>query len=86
MENVATSVRIAGDSIGVLSKLSSKLGQSKAQVIEIALKQLEERIFWDEVTESFARIAVSPEESARRREEIRLWEHGTAADFEAEEW
>ena len=55
MENVATSVRIAGDSIGVLSKLSSKLGQSKAQVIEIALKQLEERIFWDEVTESFAR-------------------------------
>ncbi len=71
---------------GVLSKLSVKLGQPKAQVIETALKQMEERIFWEEVGEAFARIAADPEESARQRAEIELWECGTARDFEGEEW
>ena len=60
MENIATSVRIAGDAIDVLSKLSDKLGKPKAQVIERALKEMEERIFWDEVSLAFDRIAADP--------------------------
>ena len=86
MANIATSVRIAGDAIGVLPKLSAKLGQPKAQVIETALKQLEERIFWEEVGEAFERIAADPMESARQKAEIELWDRGTARDFEGEEW
>ena len=86
MENIATSVRIAGDAIGVLSTLAEKLGQSKAQVIETALKQMEERIFWDEVGEAFEKIAADPAESARQRAEVELWDQGTARDFKGEEW
>ena len=86
MENIATSVRIAGDAIHVLSKLSDKLGQSKSQVIETALKQMEERMFWEEVRHAFDRIAADPEESARQNAEAELWDRGTARDFGAEEW
>ncbi len=81
MANVATSVRIAGDAISILSTLSTKLGQSKAQVIEIALKELEERIFWSEVSDAFDRIAADPHESALQRAEIELWDKGTAGDY-----
>ena len=86
MENVATSVRIAGDAIAVLSKLSQKLGQSKAQVIETALKEMEERLFWEETREAFARIAADPAGSSLQRAEAELWEQGTARDFASEEW
>ena len=87
MENIATSVRIAGDAIDVLSRLAETLGQSKAQVIETALKQMEERMFWEEVRLGFERIGADPEESARLRAEAQLWHHGTARDFvEEEEW
>lgn len=67
MESIATSVRIAGDAIDILSALASKLGQSKAQVIEIALKELEERIFWAEVADAFDRIAADPRRPPSRR-------------------
>ncbi len=85
MENIATSVRIAGDAIVVLASLSAKLGQSKAQVLEIALKQLEERIFWEEVRESFAKIAANPEDAARQKAEVQLWDQGTAREFRPED-
>jgi predicted DNA-binding protein len=86
MANAASSVRINEHTLNVLSELSLKLGQPKAQVIEIALKALEEQIFWEEVAESYARIAADPEESARQQREIALWEQGTARDFVGEEW
>ena len=86
MENIATSVRIAGDAIRVLSNLSAKLGQPKAQVIEQALKALDERLFWEEVTASFARIAADPEESMRHQAEVALWQQGTVRDLPGEEW
>lgn len=92
MESIATSVRIAGDAIDILSALASKLGQSKAQVIEIALKELEERIFWAEVADAFDRIAADPQEAALQKAEIELWEpeielweQGTARDYKGEE-
>ena len=86
MANVATSVRIPGDAISILSTLSTKLGQSKAQVIEIALKELEERIFWSEVSDAFDRIAADPKESSLQKAEVELWEKGTAGDYKGEEW
>lgn len=86
MESIATSVRVAGDAIGILSRLSEQLGQSKAQVIELALRQLEECIFWREVRDSFDRIASDPQEAESQRTESDGWERGTAADFHGEEW
>ena len=86
MENVATSVRIPGDAISVLTELSEKLGKSKAQVIELALRQLEERMFWDEVRDSFEKIAADPEKLAAYRAEAELWEAGTGRDLVGEEW
>jgi|GEM_PF-4846087 hypothetical protein len=45
---------MAGDTIDILSTLTSKVGQSK--VIEIAPKEGEERIFWAEVAGAFDRM------------------------------
>jgi predicted transcriptional regulator len=86
MESVATSVRVAGDAIRVLSSLSEKLGQPKAQVIELALKQLEERIFWQEVRDAFEQSASDPSEAAKQKDEMELWDRGTERDFAGEEW
>lgn len=86
METVATSVRIAGDAIGSLAELSKKLGKSKAQVIEMALKEMEDRIFWEEVHAAFARIANDPEELAKQRADFDAWDRGTALRYEQEEW
>jgi hypothetical protein len=86
MESVATRVRVAGDAIRVLSSLSEKLGQPKAQVIELALKQLEERIFWQEVREAFDRAAEDPREAPKQKEEAEPWEGATERDFKGEAW
>jgi predicted transcriptional regulator len=86
MENVATSVRIAGDANGILSKLAAKLGKSKAQVIETALKELEERIFWAEVKGAFEHISSDPEEAGRQKAEIELWDQTSDRDFKDEVW
>lgn len=82
MESVATSVRITSDVSHVLSRLAAKFGQSKAQVIRTALQQMEERVFWAEAQEAFAREAVTPEEAA----EVALWDRAADADFRDEKW
>jgi predicted transcriptional regulator len=86
METVATSVRIAGDAIGSLAELSKKLRKSKAQVIEMALKEMEERIFWDEVRAAHERLANDPVELAKYKAEFEAWDRGTALRYEQEEW
>ena len=86
MENGAISVRIPGDAVATLTKLASKLGQSRAQVIRHALEELEERIFWAEVSEAFARDAADPREMARQRAEIGAWGRVSATDFLEEKW
>ena len=86
MQNVATSVRIAGDAIGVLSALSDKLQQSKAQVIERALQEMEERIFWSEVAQAYDAVAADAAELARVQAEAEVWERGTAGDYADEAW
>lgn len=86
METVATSVRIPGDVMATLSALASKLGQPKAQVIHRALREMEERVFWAEVQEAFARDAGDPEESARAESEMTVWGQVSEADFRDETW
>jgi len=55
-------------------------GAANLPVTELALKDLEERIFWSEVGEAFDRLAEDPHESALQKAEIALWEQGTAGD------
>ena len=86
MPNIATSVRINGDAADVLASLAAKLGRPKAQVVEIALRELEERTFWAEVRSAFDQVADDPEEAARQKSEIELWEHSSMADFKDEQW
>lgn len=86
MRNVATSVRINSCAMDILSELASKLGQPKAQVIEIALRELEERCFWGDVQQAFAQAALDPVESASQRIEIGLWERADQEDFRDERW
>jgi len=81
MENIATSVRITGDASGILSKLAAKLGQSKAQIIQTALRQMEERLFWADVQDAFAREA-----AADGANETALWDAASDADFRDEKW
>jgi predicted DNA-binding protein len=86
MPNVATSVRIPEGANSILSALSAKLGQSKAQIVETALKEMEERIFWADVREAFERAAADPHEAAEQRDEIVLWEQVSDGDFKDEKW
>ena len=86
MSYVATSVRINGDATDALSGLAAKLGQPKAKVIEIALRELSDRIFWEDVQRAFAMTAADPEETARQKAEIGLWDQASDADFKDEAW
>jgi predicted transcriptional regulator len=82
METVPTSVRISCDAIETLSKLASKLGQSEAQVLESALQEMDERIFWSEVQEAFSREAGDADGLVERS----VWEQASEADFQDEKW
>ena len=53
MNSIATSVRVSPDAYEVLNALSDKMGRSKAQVVELALRRLEEQTFWSEFHAAF---------------------------------
>ena len=86
MPNVASSVRINADAMGTLSQLSSKLGQPKAQIIELALKDLEEKLFWADVHRIFEMTATDPELSAQQKSEFELWDRASNSDLKDEAW
>lgn len=79
MENIATSVRITSDANVVATALAQRMGASKARVIEVALRALEERLFWDDVKAAYAGLAEDAASLARYREEIADWD-GTLQD------
>lgn len=54
MEHIAKSVRITEDADALLSSLATKTGKPKAQVVQEALRVLEDRIFWTEVQTAFS--------------------------------
>ena len=84
MRNIATSVRINGDAMNILSSLSTRLGRPKAQAIETALKALDEKTFWADVQQVFEQAASDPSEDARQRAEIGLWDQASESDFRDE--
>ena len=86
MQNVATSVRINGDALESLSNLAAKLGQPKAQIIERALKELEEKIFWADVHRAFEQTIADPAESAQQKAEFELWDRASTKDLKDESW
>ena len=72
--NIATSVRITSDANVVATALAQRMGASKAHVIEVALRALQERLFWDDVTAAYAGLAEDAPGLARHREEIAEWD------------
>jgi len=74
MESIASSVRITAAANALLSSLARKTGKSKAQIVEEALRDWEDRMFWDQVQQAFA----APE-SHELRAETDLWDR-TVAD------
>jgi predicted transcriptional regulator len=86
MPSIAASVRITDDAIEVLSGLAAKLNQPKAQVIERALRELEEKIFWSDVENAFERQASDPVESCLQQAEIRIWEGTERELIPGEQW
>ncbi|MBS1830962.1 MAG: hypothetical protein JST93_37055 [Acidobacteria bacterium] len=81
METVATNVRVTQQASKILSDLSNHLKKPKAQVIEQALRDLEERVFWQEVHDAYAQA--ESEEMKRERE---LWDTTVGDGIEGEEW
>ncbi len=86
MAYVATSVRINGDAADALLGLAAKLGQPKAKVIELALRELSDKIFWQDVQNAFEATAADPGEIAHQKAEIQLWDRASDADFKDEVW
>jgi hypothetical protein len=84
MRDMAKSVRITADADCILELLTAKLRQPKAQVLEKALKELEERIFWSETAEAFA--TAGKQEPSQGANDTELWDRGTTRDFSGEEW
>lgn len=74
MKNIANSVRITGDANVVATALAQRMGASKAHVIEVALRVLEERLFWDDVKTAYAELAGDAAGLARYREEVAAWD------------
>lgn len=70
MENIATSVRITATANALLSDLAGRTGKSKAQVVEEALRDWEDRMFWADVQHAFA----AGPETEELRAERELWE------------
>jgi hypothetical protein len=75
-----------GDAAGGLSGLAAKPGQPNAKMIELALRELSDKIFWKDVSCAFEASAADPEGTARQKAEIRLWDRTSDADFKDEVW
>ena len=81
MGKATSSVRITPGANDLLDRLSAKLLQAKAQVIEEALQLLEERIFWGEVQNAFA-----GGESEEVRVERELWDETANDGLAGDPW
>lgn len=81
MSAMASNVRVTPDANRILIDLAKRLGQPKAQVIERALRQLEDRIFWAEVQTAFG-AGESPERAAERE----LWDCTVGDGLAGDRW
>lgn len=78
---MASSVRITPAANQLLSQLSEKLGHSKAQVIEEALRRLEELEFWNSVQAAF-----DSGETDESRAERELWDSTVSDGLAGGRW
>lgn len=76
MQSIATSVRITASANALLSSLASRTGKPKAQIVEDALREWEDRVFWKEVQDAFAS---NPGEC---KAETELWESTVGDGFQ----
>jgi predicted transcriptional regulator len=81
---MASSGPIPADAVHERKKLACKLGQPKARVIRRALQELEQRVFWPEAQEVFARDAADAAEGTTG--EFVEWEKASEADLRDEIW
>jgi len=68
METVTTNIHVTPQANRILTDLSNHLNKPKAEVIEQALLDLEERLFWEEV---HAAYAVEEADDMKRERELR---------------
>jgi predicted transcriptional regulator len=81
MPTVASNLRITLDANRILTGLAERLSRPKAQVIELALRQFDDRLFWADVQKAFAE-GESPEMAAERE----LWDTATPDGLAREHW
>ncbi len=81
MPLMASNIRITPNANRILMDLAKRLDQPKAQVIERALRQLEDRLFWTEVQKAFS-TGESPEMEAERE----LWDSTAGDGLAGERW
>jgi hypothetical protein len=79
MRSIATSVRITADANLKVAAIAERIRASKAQVIEMAVSALEERLFWQDVQDAYAALSEDPLRLAQYRREIAAWD-GTLSD------
>ena len=77
-----TTIRITEDTHQTLRNLAKATRLPIHQVVAKALEQYEERRFWDEVDEAYARIWADPKAAAEERAERALWETTLADGLE----
>ena len=83
---VVASIRITEEANRLLGELAGKLGSPKAQVIEKALRQLEEDMFWREVHDAYDRLASNPTEFSAYRAEHAAWDVTLRDGLPDEKW
>ena len=78
---MASNIRITPDANRLLTGLAHRLSRPKAQVIELALRQFEDRFFWADVQNAFSETE-SPEAAVERE----IWDSTTADGLAKERW
>jgi predicted transcriptional regulator len=81
MLNVASNIRITPDANRLLTGLAQRLSRPKAQVIELALRQLDDRFLWADVQKAF-----SEEETPEMIAEREIWDRTSSDGIAAERW
>ena len=81
MPSVATNIRITPEANRLLTGLAQRLSPPRAQVIELALRQFDDRFFWADVQKAF-----SEEETPEMTAERGLWNRTASDGIAAERW
>lgn len=82
MQSATSSVRVSAISYAILDNLASQTGQSRAQIVERALRELEERLFWAEVQAAYE----NRETVAEAKAEAEVWDCTLMDGLESYPW